>query len=81
MSIDYLSNDQLSRLRGVRDCVDEILRKIVTDPELLELLRVRLCFDPCNMHGADVLFEEDPEDSTGRGIVAHLFRETELVTC
>ena len=82
MSIEFLSNDQLSRLQDVRECVDEVLRTMMTDPELLELLRVRLCFDPSDMHGCDVLFEDDPEDSTGQGVVAHLFpHETALVGC
>jgi len=78
MSIELLRPDQLMRLHDVRECVDQILRDLLSDPELLELLRIRLCFDPDEMDGCDVIFAEDTTDTSGYGIVAHLFPRLEL---
>jgi len=89
MNIEHLSRDQLSRLQDIHDCVDVALQGIVGDIEILELLRIRLCFDLWETEG----LEADPERAfdSPLGVVALLgfeapsemnfCHEAELVTC
>jgi len=72
VNIEMLNDDQLTRLREIGACIDDVLRDLMSETEVFELLGVRLCFDLRDMDEGEVVFVQDRTDPTGRTVIAHL---------